>query len=139
MGLVIRAVAAISLALVLLVIAGIAVAWVSQAPVKYNEFNSLTVSLIISLAVGIAAALANTDDGGRRELIGLAATAQIAVIPVWLGVGFVLGFPAAATHVDILEKVLALFLNLLIVTAASLVTYLSLNAIGGARPSTKIP
>jgi hypothetical protein len=128
------ALAAIAIALILLGAAGIAVAAVSQGPVRYDDFNSLTVSLVISLAVGIAAALANLDDAGRREMIGLAATAQIAVIPVWLGVSTVLGFPAAATQHDIWERVLVLFLNIIIVTGTSLITYVALSALGGAPP-----
>lgn len=135
-GLAGRAAGAMAIALALLVIAGIGVGLLSQPPVKYDDFNSLPVSLIISFAVGVAAALANTDDGGRRELIGLAATAQIAVIPVWLGVCTVLGLPIAGGPADVPLKIVTLFLNILIVIAASLGTYLVLNAIG---PWTKKP
>ena len=40
--------------------------------------------MTLPTAVGIAAGLATVDDVGRREMIGLAATAQIA-IPSRLG------------------------------------------------------
>jgi hypothetical protein len=126
-----------ALALILLVIAGIVVAAVSSPPVKYNDFNSPAVSLIISCAVGVAAALANTDDGGRRELIGLAATAQIALIPVWFGVCAVLGVPATSAPADVMIKVGTLFLNIVVVTGSSLATYLLLNAVGPSR--AKLP
>ena len=129
-GLLGRASLTVTIALLLLVAAGVGVALLSQPPVKYNEFNSLPVSLVISFAVGVAAALANTDDGGRRELIGLAATAQIAVIPVWLGVCAVLGLPLAGGPVDVPFKVMTLLLNILIVIVASLGTYLLLDAVG---------
>jgi hypothetical protein len=136
-GLAGRAAGAMGAALVLLVAAGVLIALVSTPPVKYNEFNSLAVSLAISFAVGVAAALANTDDGGRRELIGLAATAQIAVIPVWLGVCAVLGVPTTSGPSEVPLKVLTLFLNILVVTGASLITYVVLGAVGLSIPTAR--
>jgi len=69
----------------------------TNPPLQYNEHNSLVVGFLISLAVGIAAGLASADDVGRREMIGLAATAQMAILPVWFGISLVFGFPAADT------------------------------------------
>lgn len=115
-------------AVILLVIAGVAVAAFSQPPIKYDEFNSLTVSFLISLAVGVAAALATADDAGKRELIGLAATAQIVVIPVWFGLCFVLGFPATTAQNELTIRVITFFINAVTIIAASLAVYIFLGA-----------
>ena|SRR5438445_4463686 len=81
-------------ATILLIGGGVLVAFMSSPPVRYTESNSVLAGFLISFAVGVAAALATADDAGRRELIGLAATAQLAILPVWFGVWFVFGFPA---------------------------------------------
>jgi hypothetical protein len=85
----------LAIALMLLTLAGISVALFTNPPVRYADFNSLQTGLLISCAVGVAAGLATVDDVGRHEMIGLAATAQIAIIPAWLGLCLVLGFPGA--------------------------------------------
>src|SRR5437899_269259 len=77
----------------LLLLSGITVALLTGPPLRFDEFSSLPTSLMISLIVGVAAGLATADDVGRREMIGLAATAQIAILPTWFGICFVLGFP----------------------------------------------
>lgn len=107
----------------LLFLAGVAVALLTEPPVKYDEFSPLIVSFLISLAVGIAAGLANIDDVGRRELIGLAATAQIAIIPVWFGICTIFGFPATAGEKDITTRALAFFINVFTIIVASLAIY----------------
>ena len=63
----------------------------TNPPVQYSDFNSLATGFLVSLAVGVAAGLATVDDVGRRELIGLAATAQVHS-PARLGLRIVLGF-----------------------------------------------
>ncbi len=107
----------------LLLAGGAAVAAVSSPPLKYNEFNSLAVGLLISLAVGIAAGLANMDDVGRREMIGLAATAQIAIIPVWFGISFVFGFPPTTGEHEINQRAISFPLNVATIIVASLLVY----------------
>lgn len=131
-----NALAALIVGLLLVFVSGVLVALVSTPPVKYDEFNSLAVSVTISLAVGVAAALANTDDGGRRELIGLAAAAQVAVIPAWLGTCAVLGVPATSSPGEVAARIGTLFLNIVVVIVASLATYIALNAFGRSRPQT---
>ncbi len=115
-------------AIVLLILGGVAIAALSSPPLKYNEFNPMLVGFLISLAVGVAAGLANSDDVGRREFLGLAATAQIAIIPVWFGICFVFGFPATTNQEEITTRALGFFLNILTIIIASLVTYVSLGA-----------
>lgn len=115
-------------AVVLLILSGVSVAAVSNPPLKYDEFNSMLVGFLISLAVGVAAGLANVDDAGRREFIGLAATAQIAIIPVWFGICFVFGFPTTTSQHEITSRAVGFGLNVLTIIVASLATYILLGA-----------
>jgi hypothetical protein len=109
-------------AILLLAAGGVTVALLSDPPLKYLESNSLLSGFLISLAVGVAAGLATADDVGRREMIGLAATAQVAIIPVWFGVCFVFGFPAA-DPTPAKQRALSLFINILGIILASVATY----------------
>jgi hypothetical protein len=91
------------LSLGLLFVGGVIVASISAPPIRYDDFNSTGVSVIISAAVGVAAALASIDDAGRREMIGLAAASQMAIIPSWLGVCVIFGLPASAGSEEIVR------------------------------------
>lgn len=122
------------LALVILVTAGMAVAAITQPPLRYDEFNSLSVGMLISLAVGIAAVLAAVDDAGRRELIGLAATSQIAIVPVWLGINFVFGFSPTLSKEEIYSRAGGLVLNALMIIVASAAAYI----VCGCRPDHRL-
>jgi len=126
--LVVQSASAFLVAVVLLIGGGALVAAVSSPPLKYDEFNSLPVGFLISLAVGIAAGLANSDDVGRREFLGLAATAQIAIIPVWFGICFVFGFPTTTGQEEIASRAVGFGLNVLTIIVASLATYVALGA-----------
>lgn len=121
--LVAQAVLAFLTATVLLVAGGAAVAAFSSPPVKYDEFNSLGVTFLISAAVGVAAGLANIDDVGNRAMIGLAATAQIAIVPVWFGVCLVLGFPTTTSESEITNRALSFLITIVTIIAASLAVY----------------
>jgi hypothetical protein len=116
------------LAMALLILGGVLIASVSSPPLKYNEFNPMFVGWLISLGVGIAAGLANVDDVGNRQLIGLAATAQIAIIPVWFGICIVFGFPSTTPKDEITNRALGFGLNVLTIIVASLATYVLLGA-----------
>ena len=122
--------AAFLTAFVLQIGGGIIIAFFSQPPLKYDEFNSLPVGVLISLAVGIAAGLANSDDVGRREFLGLAATAQIAIVPVWFGICFVFGFPATDSQSEIAARAFGFALNVLTIIVSSLLVYIGLGAAG---------
>lgn len=112
----------------LLALSGVAVAAVSSPPLKYDDFNTLAVGFLISVAVGAAAVLANIDDVGRREMIGLAATAQIAIVPVWFGICAVFGFPTTTPESEIANRALSFPLNVLTIIASSLVVYVIYKA-----------
>lgn len=112
----------------LLVLGGAAIASVSSPPVKYEEFNSLLVTFLISLGVGIAAGLANSDDVGNRAMIGLAAGAQIAIVPVWFGVTLVLGFPITTGENEIINRAISFPLVVVTIIIASMAAYVLLGA-----------
>jgi hypothetical protein len=117
-------------ATLLLFLGGAGVAALSAPPVKYSDFNTLLASFLISVVVGIGAGFANIDDSGQRQLIGLAATAQIALIPVWFGISAVFGFPAAAGRNEIIERGASFFLNTITMIVVTLIAYTLSNAAG---------
>lgn len=118
-----QALTAFLVTIVLLVAGGALVAAVSSPPLRYNEFNSLLVGFVISLAVGVGAGFATTDDIGRRELLGLAATAQIVLIPVWFGINLVFGFSQTGGDSQITERALSFLINASTIILAALATY----------------
>jgi len=128
--LVAQGILSLALAIGLLVLRGLIVGFLTTPPVRYSEFNSLATGLLISCAVGVAAGLATVDDAGRREMIGLAATAQIAIIPAWTGSCIVLGFPALAGPAS--RRLLALLLNVVAIIVTSYITYALLRVKGSA-------
>jgi hypothetical protein len=110
-------------AILLLTGAGAAVGLLSQPPLQYEEFNSLLAGLIISIAVGFAAVLASADDSGKRELIGLAATSQVAIVPVWFGISFVFGFSPTISNTETYMRAGGLVLNTLMIIVAAAITF----------------
>ena len=108
-------------ALLLLVGAGVIVGLMTSPPVRYSEFNSLLTGVLVSIAVGVAAGLATADDVGRREMIGLAATAQVAIVPTWLGLCLMLGFPLEVSPLS--RPVWGLLVNVIAIVIAALMTY----------------
>lgn len=69
----------------LILAAGLTVGWVQPGPTVWPMHGGPGTAVVIGTIVGLAAALASVDDSGRRELIGLAATAHLSVVPVWIG------------------------------------------------------
>jgi hypothetical protein len=120
---------AFAVGVALLMGAGATVALLVNSPISYNESNPLIASLLVSLAIGVAATLAIGDDVGKREIIGLAASAQIAIIPVWFGISFVRGYPVA-TSSPASERAITFLVNVLAVIAASFCTFVVLRVRG---------
>ena len=110
-------------ATLILILGGVVTALLSNPPLRFDEFNSLPISFLISLAVGVAAGLASIDDTGRRELIGLAAAAQIAIIPVWFGICLIFGFPKTIGESEITTRLITYFVNFLTIIIASLAVF----------------
>jgi hypothetical protein len=119
------------IAILLLGVGGVIVGLLTNPPVQYSDFNSLATGFLVSLAVGVAAGLATVDDVGRRELIGLAATAQIAIIPAKLGLCIVLGFQVIDATTPP-RLILGLLLNVLGIVIAALATYAAIGVKGKA-------
>ena len=120
---------ALLVAVLLLGAGGVTVALFSSPPLQYLESNSLLTGFVISLAVGVAAGLATSDDVGRREMIGLAATAQVAIVPVWFGVSLVFGLPSADPTPPS-QRAIGWLLNVSGIVVASLATYAVLRMRG---------
>jgi len=130
-----QSILALLTAIVLMMAGGATVAFFSHPPIQYAESNSLLTGFVISLAVGVAAGLATTDDVGRREMIGLAATAQVAIVPTWFGLAAVLGFPNGPTSPK--ERALSLLINISGIVIASLATYAALRMRGDSLRAFK--
>ena len=92
-----RAALAYFLGTILIMLAGIFIGLLIDPGIKFHQFleTKLLFNVILSITIGIAAGFGAVDDAGRRELIGLAATAHLSVYPVWFGLKFVYGFDAA--------------------------------------------
>jgi hypothetical protein len=121
--------AAFIVAIALLLGGGVLVALMMNPPILYNESNSMITGFLISIAVGVAAGLATTDDAGRRELIGLAATAQVAIIPVRLGILFVFGVSSSE---EPFKHIVTFLMNVTTVIVAAMGTYAALGMKGEA-------
>lgn len=128
---------AFTTATILLILGGMAIAAVSSPSIKYDEFSTPFVAFLISIAVGIAAGLADSDDVGTRQMIGLAATAQLAIIPVWFGICFVFGFPSTINQNEITARAATFFINTVTVIAASLAVYILLRTASRSLAKTK--
>jgi hypothetical protein len=115
----------------LAVAGGAFVALMTDPPLRYNEFGGILTGLLISLAVGIAAGLATVDDVGRREMIGLAATAQIAIIPVWFGISLVFGLPVSDTGTPT-QRLLSFLINTVTIIVTAFITYAFVRMRGDA-------
>jgi len=76
----------------LIMLAGVCVALFLEPPIGWQEFGSPLSGFILASVIGIAAGFAAVDDAGRRELVGLAATAHISVYPAWFGLKLIYGF-----------------------------------------------
>jgi hypothetical protein len=125
----IRGALAFLLGVILLFGAGTCVAAMIDRPLSFNESNPLWVNLCISIGIGIAATLAMGDDVGKREIIGLAASAQLGIIPVWLGVALINGYPSMSSP-QVKERGLTLVLNVAVIIGASFLSFILLRVRG---------
>ena len=83
---------ALLLSTFLILLAGACVALFTEPPIGWHELGSPLSGFILSAVIGMAAGLGAIDDAGRRELVGLAATAHISVFPAWFGLSLAFGF-----------------------------------------------
>lgn len=121
---------AFAVATALIVAGGAAAAAVVGPPLRFNTFSGMLTAAVISSLVGVAAALADVDDVGRREMIGLAATAQVALIPAWFGISLVIGFSQAVDPTPPPQRLLTFAVIVAVIIVASMVTYAVLGLRG---------
>src|SRR5690606_28328038 len=67
-------------------LAGLITAQFINQNMQYDQFDPLLINFLISLIIGTTVALASRDDAGLKELIAIAAVAQFAIFPAWLGI-----------------------------------------------------
>jgi hypothetical protein len=120
-------------ATLLIVAAAVGVAMVVEPPMMFDKFPPILAGVFFSLAVGVAAALATADDVGHRQLVGIAAASQLALIPAWLGISLVHGFDESVG-----ERLFAFGVNAIALALGAMVVYSLLSwrgelAHGGAR------
>ncbi len=111
---------ALLLTTALILLAGMCVAVFTKPPVGWEEFGSPVSGFLLSTAIGVAAGLGAVDDAGRRELIGLAATAHISVYPAWFGLRLIFGFDEGDKWA---EHLLTFGINVTSLTLAAGITF----------------
>lgn len=123
----------------LMVLAGTGVALASEGPMQFQKWTPLLPSLLISLGIGAAAALGLADDAGKRQLVGLAATATTSLVPTWLGIAVVRGFAVTTTASSTAQtRLLSFVLNVAAIVVAGFVAHHLLGMAGSPlRPYTE--
>jgi hypothetical protein len=120
-----QALKALTCAMLVLASGGAVVALTVGEPMPFVSVGGPWVSAALALAIGVAAALAASDDAGRRELIGLATASQLALVPVWTG------SELARVHFSELGARAATFVvALLTLVASSALTFVALRLAG---------
>jgi len=109
----------------LITAAASAVAMMSAGPILFDDFPPLGAGVLLSAAIGIAAALATADDVGHRQLVGLAAASQVVLVPAWFGLSLVFGFTDSA-----LEKLASFGANVGALAVGSFAVYAVLSLRG---------
>jgi hypothetical protein len=109
------------------------VAGMAEPPMMFDKFPPLVAGVLVSLVIGVAGALATADDAGHRQLVGLAAASQLALVPVWLGISLVFGFDESVS-----EKLTSFGLNaaMMLLGAAAVFGALQLRANAAHDPVT---
>ena len=111
---------ALLLSTILIFLAGVCVAYFMEPPVRWNELGSPLSGFILSCVIGVAAGLGAVDDAGRKELVGLAATAHISIYPAWFGLKLMFGFDEGDKW---MEHLLTFGINVTSLTLAAGITF----------------
>ena len=109
-------------ATLLIVAAAATLALFVEPPMEFDKFPPLVAGVFFSFAIGIAASLGTADDVGHRQLIGVAAASQLALVPAWLGISLVHGFSD-----DLTEKLASFGVNVVALAAGALAVYVLLS------------
>jgi hypothetical protein len=123
-----QALLALLISTTLIFLAGVCVALLSEPPVLFEIKGSPVAGAVLAAVIGVAAALASFDDAGRRELIGLAATAHISLYPALIGLQVVFG--DSSPH-KMMEYSYAFLINIGVLIFAAIITY----ALAGTKGS----
>jgi hypothetical protein len=115
-------------ATLLISVGAVVVAAVVDPPILFDKFPPLAAGLCFSFAVGVAAALGTADDVGHRQLVGLAAASQLAIVPAWFGLSLVWGFSG-----DLAEKLTGFGVNFVALVVGAITVYGALS-LGGEVP-----
>lgn len=115
-----HALRSLSLALLLTVASAAATARLAGGPVLFDRYGNLPVNFAFSIAIGVMAALADCDEVGRRQLLGLAMAYPFVKYAAWLGLALSLGFPEGG---ETLRRLAAFGGNAVLMTAAAALTY----------------
>jgi hypothetical protein len=107
-------------ALALIIATSTAYARLAGPPLLYPEHSHWPGSLMLSALVGLAAALADVDDAGKKEMLGLAATSQLAVLATWSSLAYSMG---AAPPLACLWKLGGVLLNASAIVLTSCLCY----------------
>ena len=121
--------AASFVAVVVIVAASALVAFFAEPPMQFDQFPPLIAGVIFSALTGVAAGLAMADDAGHRQLIGLAAASQLALLPAWFGISLVHGFTES-----IGEKLISFGANVVALTIGALAVYAVISARAESPP-----
>jgi hypothetical protein len=115
-------------ATLLISLGAVAVAAVVDPPIMFDKFPPLAAGLCFSFVIGVAAALGTADDVGHRQLVGLAAASQLAIVPAWFGLSLVWGFSG-----DLAEKLSGFGVNVVALVVGAVTVYGALS-LGGEVP-----
>ncbi|MBX3172418.1 MAG: hypothetical protein KF760_33750 [Candidatus Eremiobacteraeota bacterium] len=107
-------------ALLLIAVCSAGYGWCLQPFVRHQETASWSTCMALSGVVGVAAALGEIDDAGKRELIGLAAASQLALLPAWAALA---GATGALPLSQAVAKFASVFLNAGTLLATAMLTY----------------
>lgn len=117
-----QAITSFLLATGLIFAGGVVVALLTAPGIQFSGFEiPLIFSFLISLAIGVAAGLAATDEAGNKELIGLAATAHVSIYPAWFGMKLIHGFLPSERPMD---HLLAFGVDVLTITVFAALTFM---------------
>jgi len=115
-----QAALALLVSTLLIFLAGICVALTTAPPVMFEIKGSALSGAVLAALIGVAAGLASVDDAGRRELIGLAATAHISIYPAWIGLQIIFG---EATTNEIIDHLFTFLINIAVLLFTAMFTY----------------
>jgi len=104
---------------------GLAAGLALGGPVQFMDFKPPLYSFVISAIIGVTAGLSAADDTGRRYMLGVAASVQLALFPAWFGVALATGLPPNSV---ILERFAAFGINLVTIPLGAIIAFRLLHA-----------